>query len=178
MPIASRLLKIAEDALSLGVVLLSDAIDSWSSGESRGEILQRLRDNAQRGAELALENERLRDEVDSLRFNGPTLYRDEVEALYFARGAVHGLIDYKKYEASLERLLNRCDHMPMTSAELSQQIDDITSGRAKLYTWEEVFGKEDPSDAGRDVDEDDPYEGSWREAADNEGARIARGSDE
>lgn len=161
----ARLLQFAGDMFTLGVSLASDAIDSWTTGESRQSILEKLRTAVERSSELVLENARLRDEIDELRFNGPTLYSDEVEALKFAAMGCDPVTSN-----SIRSLLKRCDHMPMTAAELNEQIDGIISGAVKLYPW----GDDDP---GKDID-DDEYEGSWREAADNEGARLASESND
>lgn len=45
----------------------------------------------------------------------------------------------------------------------------------KIFTAEDLdrLSRENTSDLGPSAENDDPYEGSWREAADNEGARIA-----
>ena len=147
MRIPKRLLYLMEDALSLGVTLVSDVIDSWATGETREAILQKLREAVQRSSELALEKARLEEEVDSLRFNGPSLYRDEVEAL---RWTINWRADEKGYLEVLRGLLNRCDHLPMTAQELNKQMDDALSGRAKTYTWDEVFGSKGHDIDGRD----------------------------
>ncbi len=151
----SRILHLLEDAFTLGVTLASDAIDSWSTGESRSAILQKLRDAVQRGSELALDKARLEDEVDGLRFNGPTLYKDEVDLLdeyatvLKTSLAFNGDKDYCEGVEERQRdlqiiqaLLNRCDHLPMTSDELSKTIDDAISGKAKTFTWGDDIGKD------------------------------------
>lgn len=155
MPLSTRFLQLIENAFTLGVTLASDAIDSWSTQETRGHLLQRLREAVQRASELALENAKLKDDIDAMRFNGPSLYCDEVAALHC--GASY-LAEYRKdspttqaYVNAIMSLLNRCDHLPMTAQELADQIDDITSGRVKLVNWEDVFKSDD---LGRDVDED------------------------
>jgi hypothetical protein len=197
MRLSTRLWKLTKDILNVSVTLASDAIEGWALNETRDGLLERLRSTAERGAELALENARLEDEIDALRFNGPTLWKDEVEALNLARRAPGS----SGYSNTISKLLDRCDHMPMTSGELDDQVKGILDGTVKTYDWDDI---------GRDIDiamppehdnpppgyakctrpaphtgpcahpfDDDPYEGSWREAADNEGARLARdGSDE
>jgi hypothetical protein len=156
MRFLTRFLRLAEDVLTLSVTLASDAIDSWSSGESRQALLTRLREAVQRSSELALDKARLEDQLDRLRFSGPSLYKDEVEAirhlLQYADGQEHA--------GALRRLLDRCDHLQFTAEQLNDQIDDVLSGKAKSYTWEDMFG---PNDPGRDVDEEDVSEDLWPE---------------
>lgn len=142
--------------MDLGIILVSDAIDSWSAGESRTALLERLRAATERGGELALEVSRLEDEVDGLRFNGPTLYRDEVEAIKAAidsrtdRGD-HGHVSFEMKDA-LGALLTRCDHMPMTAEEFGKMADDAINGRrTRLYDWDDVTNFF--NDIGKDVDE-------------------------
>lgn len=189
MRLSIRLWKLTRGLVEAGVIIAGDAIEAWSLSETRHALYDRLRGAAERSAELALENAKLKDEIDSLRFNGPSLWKDEVDALHLARRAP-GSSGYSK---AISKLLNRCDHMPMTASELDDQIKGILDGTVKTYDWD---------DGGRDIDipfghdnpppgflkctrptphdgpcahpfDDDPYEGSWREAADNEGARIA-----
>lgn len=150
-----RLRQILGDAFTLGVILVSDAIDSWASGESREAILENLRKATQRGGELALENAKLKDEIDGLRFNGPSLYKDEAEALWYAFKAPGNLTldhePYVQFRNALMALYNRCDHLPVTAQELAEQIDGIMTGKTKLLNWDEVFPSNDP---GKDVDEE------------------------
>ncbi len=147
MRLSTRLWKLTKDILNVSVTLASDAIEGWALNETRESLLERLRSAAERGAELALENARLEDEVDALRFNGPTLYRDEVEALRSARSLMdqdHVAAYTKKHRESIGSLLERCDHMPMTSDELGEQVKGIINGTVKTYNWD---------DMGRDIDE-------------------------
>lgn len=172
MSITRRLLVMAETALGMGAVLISDAFDNWFAEESRESLIKRLRENAEHGAELALENERLRDEIDGLRFNGPSLYSDEVALLKeyvtilrcgmaFARCETddekEARIDQERDMRTLNNLLERCDHLPMTAADLAMQVKGIADGTIKTVPW-------DPDDHGSDVDEwpDDGF--LWGEA--------------
>lgn len=149
-----RLKKLASEGLDLAVLLVSDAIDSWSSGESRSALLGRLQEAVQRGGELALRVASLEDEVDGLRFNGPTLYRDEVEMLQWVVRQLNLSVatelttdldrDRSLLKAATE-LLNRCDHMPMTSDEFAKMADDAIHGRSKTFDW---------NDIGKDIDDE------------------------
>jgi hypothetical protein len=166
-----RLRKLLSDAVQLCSILLEDLIEDAVTN-SRAELQNRLRETAERGAELALEKARLEDEVDKLRFNGPTLYRDEVDLLEeYARiietslaygGVAESFEDRQADVKILRNLLGRCDHMPNTAEEFGKMVNDALANHTAV-DWDDV---------GKDVD-DDPYEGSWREAADNEGAKIA-----
>lgn len=146
--LAKHLLQLVEDAFTLGVILASDAIDSWSSKETRQQILQRLHEAAERGAELALENATLKEEIQGLRFSGPSLYADEVAALEYAIFSPGNLSlpSYEKEIEALKGLYNRCDHMPMTSDEVAGMILDAINGRIKDFNWDDI---------GKDVDTDD-----------------------
>jgi hypothetical protein len=138
--------KLLKDIIRVSVVLVADAIDEIITGESREDLVKRIRAAADRGAVLALENDRLREEVDKLRFNGPTLWSDEVKAL---RQCIDICTDEGIGDTDpLEQLLSRCDHAPMTSDELMKQVESITNGTAQLLDWDDVF-KDDP---GEDVD--------------------------
>jgi len=169
MPLATRLLHLIEDAFTLGVTLASDAIDSWTTQETRGHLLQRLREASQRGAELALENARLKDELDAHRFNGPSLYRDETEALYYVRGLLPP--GKNAVDDVLQGLLGRCDHLPFTAQELSQQIEDVLSGKVKTLSWDDVFKSDDP---GVDVDDSAFYPEPCPECHGSPRSRIER----
>src|SRR6478736_5402043 len=131
--LAKRLLQLVEDALTLGVTLASDAIDSWSSQETRQHLLQRLRDAVQRASELALENASLKEEIQALRFSGPSLYADEVQALEYAIFTPGNLAleSYQPQRDAIKGLYNRCDHMPLTSNEVAEMILDAINGRMK-----------------------------------------------
>lgn len=147
---------LLRDTLRLVTTLAGDAIDEWAENESRSALQRRLRENAERGAELALENAALKDEIDRLRFNGPTLYRDEVEFLRDCQQQLQqSILDAELFGADLkmlgrnlqivQHLLERCDHMPMTEGEMTTMVEDITSGKAKLIPWD---------DEGKDIDVD------------------------
>lgn len=143
--------RLVKGILKVGLVLVGDMIDELVTGESREDLVKRIRTAADRGAELALENQRLHEEVDRLRFNGPTLWKDEVEAISAGIGALdqdHNASWSKGYRKSLRALLDRCDHAPMTSDELAEQVRSIANGTAELLDWDEVF-----NDVGRDVDD-------------------------
>jgi hypothetical protein len=161
MRLSTRLLHFAEDVFTLGVTLASDAIDSWSSGESRQALLTKLREAVQRASELALDKARLEEQVDKLRFNGPSLYKDEVDALVAVISSLNIRVQTELTSTleqdrarlkSLRGLLDRCDHLPFTAEDLGNQIDDVLSGKAKSYTWDDMFGSNDP---GKDVDDED-----------------------
>jgi hypothetical protein len=183
MSIVKRIRRMAGEAFSLGVVLVSDAIDSWSAQETRQQLLDRLHENAQRGAVLALENEALKDEVDGLRFNGPTLYRDEVTLLEEYAAVLKTSLAFNNVESPEERqrdlkiirsLLDRCDHAPMTADELAQQVEDIANGRVKLHQWEDVFG---PNDPGHEVDPCD-HTDAWGSLIGDDGSCMMCGQSE
>lgn len=196
MGLSSKLRRLWGHTIDLTVILIENRIEAWSSSEPHSVLQDRLRASTERAAELALENATLRDHIDELRFNGPTLWKDEVEVLNLARRAP-GSSGYSK---TIGKLLDRCDHMPMTADELDAQVKGIMDGTVKTYDWDDVgididiepFGHDNPPPGFLKCTrpaphtgpcahpfDDDPYEGSWREAADNEGARIAsEGSDE
>lgn len=154
MSLPQRLRKFAGEALDLGILFVSDVIDSWSTGESRAALLDRLRKATERGGELALEVARLEEEADRLRFNGPTLWREEVELLKdIAERLRTSMAEYKLFDETLamlgrnlqiiQALLDRCDHMPMTSEEFGKMADDAITGKVKTFDW---------NDIGKDVD--------------------------
>jgi hypothetical protein len=166
-----KLRKLLSDAVKLCSIVIEDLIEDAVDG-SRAELQRRLRETAERGAELALEKARLEDEVDGLKFNGPTLFKDEWQLLEeYARiietslafgGAVESFEDRQADLKILRTLLKRCDHMPNTAEEFGKMVQTALDNNSAT-NWDDV---------GRDVD-DDPYEGSGRTAADNEGARLA-----
>ncbi len=128
-------------------ILIEDALDGWMTNESRAGLQQRLRVAAERGAELALEVARLEDEVDRLRFNGPTLWKDEVDLLRDIsttmqkniREGDFGVVKMLGRNLQIiEHLLDRCDHMPMTTGELEEQVKGILDGTAKTYSWDDL----------------------------------------
>lgn len=127
------------------VLVIEDRIESWSTDESRPELQKRLREAADRGGELALKVACLEDELDGLRFNGPSLWSDEVNALKLAAAAPGS----SGYSPAIKQLLNRCDHMPMTAHELDEQVRGITDGTVKTIPWNESFFRDDP---GIDID--------------------------
>lgn len=97
---------------SAGTALLADAIDRWATGISRDELVERC-------ANLAAENHDLRDDLayaeDRCRFNGPTLYADEVEV-------ISRLITVGDSGAVLQGLLDRYDPFPFTAAQLERDV--------------------------------------------------------
>lgn len=118
--------RIIHGALSL----LGDSIEAVGSGEYREDLHARLKKCAERGAELALENSRLRDQVDRLRFNGPSLWRDEVDSIrHMIATCPYGNV------APAEELLRRCDHLPMTREELDEQCQGVLDGTADITEW-------------------------------------------
>lgn len=70
-------------AIAASFEVIGDAIESIGTGEYRQDILAQLRKAAVRGAELAVENARLKDEVERLKY-WPSLSYEEVDALRFA----------------------------------------------------------------------------------------------
>ncbi len=150
MGLSSKLRRLWGNAIDLTIILVEDRIEAWASGESRPIIQQRLRDATERGGVLALQVASLEDELDKLRFNGPSLWKDEVEALRLAAYAPGS----SGYSPALRQLLNRCDHMPMTAAELDEQVRGITDGTIKTIPWDASMFV-DHDDPGTDVDE--PY---------------------
>ncbi len=156
--------------LDLCAVLVEERIER-ANGDSRADLEERLREAADRGAELALEKAALEDKLDEMRFNGPSLWSDEVELLQKIVATMqenikaNGFADLAEAGKNLQimqHLLDRCDHMPMTADEMGRLADEAIKD-CNARSWD---------DPGEDVV--DEYEGSWLEAADNEGARIAR----
>lgn len=154
-----RLIDLGSKLFDIGAVLLGDVIDDWTSGENRKSLYSRIREAADRGAELALENAKLRDHIDALRFNGPTLWKEEVEFLEeCAEQLRHSIQGTAGFGANLKRLgknlqivlalIDRCDHMPMTSQELNDQVDDIINGRSQLKDWDDWGNDIDTVDYG------------------------------
>ncbi len=117
------------------IALVADAIESVGSGEYREDLLRRLQECARRGADLAFENSRLRRELDRLRFNGPSLWRDEVEALRRAIDLFN--VGAPVLAGSISTLLKRCDHMPMTQDELNEQCREIIEGETEAILWDD-----------------------------------------
>lgn len=132
------------------VALLEDAVERLGDPNGSEVMLEALRKARDRGAELALENARLEDEVERLTrsldelqdkyaFNGPTLYRDEVAAL---KCSVAYLNEYRReapstpqYVSAIERLLTRSDHCPITADDLQKQVNDIITGHTPAVPW-------------------------------------------
>lgn len=103
--------------------LISDSIEAVGSGEYREDLHLRIRTAAERGAELALENARLQDDIDRLRFNGPTMYKDEKLAMETVMDLVGDMLNNDEY-ASVTAFLKRCDVLPVNRAELEEISDD------------------------------------------------------
>lgn len=137
MRLSRRLKNLGLNALDLAIILVEDTVESWSTGESRAGLQKKLRETADHAAMLALEKHTLEDELDKLRFNGPSLWKDEVDALVYCRGKVHGLPE----AAVLANLMRRCDHMPMTAAEMDAQARGILDGTMTVMSWEELFAR-------------------------------------
>ena len=165
--------RLFTNALDLLALTVEEYIER-AHGNSREDLEERLREAAERGAELALEKAALEDKLDSLRFNSPSLWKDEAEALnaaidWITVRVIPGRSHSEKHVVVLRSLLDRCDHMPMTAEEMGQMAEEAIR-ECSLRTWDDV---------GKEVDE---YEGSFCEAADNEGAKIAseyrKGSDD
>lgn len=164
MRLSRRLKKIATGAVDLAIILIEDTIESWSSTETREGLQKTLRTTSERAAELAVENTRLEDELDKLRFNGPSLWKDEVEMLQGFQSSLHIRVaseltaDLDRDRARLEtitRLLDRCDHMPMTASELDVQTKEIMDGTITAMSWEEMFRR--PEYAALPCDHTDEY---------------------
>ncbi len=201
--------RLFTSALDLLAITAEEMIER-AHGNSREELQERLREAAERGAQLALEKAALEDKLDELRFNGPSLWSDEVRLLRSIVSTMqenikaNGFADLAEAGKNLQvmqHLLDRCDHMPMTAEEMGRMADEaIKDCNAHLWDDGGVDVDQPPSDPtpcdhrdsygslmmdGRcmvcGTQDDDPYEGSWREAADNEGARLAaesRGEDD
>lgn len=146
MGLSSKLRRLWGNAIDLTIILVEDRIEAWSSNESRSAVQQRLNAAVERGGVLALKVSALEDELDKLLFNGPSLWKDEVEALRLAAHAPGS----SGYSPALKQLLSRCDHMPMTAAELDNQVRGIADGTIKTIPWDTSFFSDD--DPGTDVD--------------------------
>lgn len=156
MRLFQGLRKFTTTAVQLAGVLLEEKFEQWASPEaltSREELIRLERESRERAAELALEVARLEDKVDSLRFNGPSLWKDEVEALQemiFLRADVAG---------TLASLLDRCDHMPTTAAEMGRMAQDaIDEIKGRPWGPPKGFFEDDPitsDDPGKDIDDED-----------------------
>lgn len=145
-----RLAVFAKAIVAIGLVMIEEKIEDFDSRESRADLHERIRKAAERGGELALRVADLEDEVDGLRFNGPTLYRDEVEllkeyatvlktSLAFNNDAVESPEERERDYQIISSLLNRCDHAPYTAAELAAQVQGIADGTVETLPWDDVF---------------------------------------
>ncbi len=171
------------------IVLVEDSIERFGDPDGRrvmGDALKRARDRA---AELALENAELHDRLedmnrkldelqDKLQFNGPTLYSDEVDAIRSADGLMdqdHVASWTRKHRNALQNLLNRSDKCPFTAAELQKTVHGIITGETRVMPWPDpqIEAPPIPDDFWEESEEVETYEGSFCEAVDNEGARIA-----
>lgn len=142
---------LAESLLGIAVNLIEEGIEAFDSRESRADLHARIRKASDRGAELALRVAQLEDEIDHMRFNGPTLWKDEVEVLATVMNARQPHPQSEDTDewirGTISKLLNRCDHMPMTANEMARQIEGIADGSIKTVPWDDVF-----NDPGKDVD--------------------------
>ena len=123
-------------ALARGISLLEETVTRIGDPYSGTALLETLRKSRDRGAELALENAQLHDEIETMRKrmndlidNGPapTLYNDEVAALKVA-------IDVMEHEsvgnpAVLDRLLVRANHSRLTERQWEESMHAVVMGR-------------------------------------------------
>lgn len=143
----------------VALVVVGDVVDELMTGESREDLVRRIKNAADRGAELALENERLRDQLNAVRFKSPTLWRDEVEMLELCGGLLiirsrRPDIDPKHKTNTdwaikvLDNLLHRCEHSHLTCEQFNAQFEGVLSGSVDC-AW-------DPSDDwSADVDSEE-----------------------
>lgn len=82
----------------------------------------------QRASELALDVARLEDRVEDLKFNGPTLFESEVDAIKTAISLMNSLPDAGEAMSVLQALLNRSDQIGIDSVE-------SLSNPSELYLW-------------------------------------------
>ncbi|MBV9125665.1 MAG: hypothetical protein JO112_20130 [Planctomycetes bacterium] len=129
------------------------------TGESREDLVKRIRSAADRGAVLALENQGLHAQLENARFARPKLWRDEVTALKTAiedlkHRFIHVPLDGKKsselanigYDMqALQALLDRCEHCPVTRDEFNEQVSQVV-----LADDAEWFPSDE--DGGTDID--------------------------
>lgn len=131
------------------IVAITEAkLEQWGDPTRKDAMARELREERERSARIVERNRMLEDDwhrvqrqmdelLDKYSFNGPTLYRNEVEALRQA-------IDLMESEGigdtdAIEGLLTRSDHVPMTERELAVTIHGIVSGDVKALPWEEAF---------------------------------------
>ena len=115
-------------------------------------LLKALREERERSSRLVERNRQLEDSwhdvnqkmdelLDKYSFNGPSLYRDEVEALkhvikvYPNSTGMH-FVGAKEYMDALQGLLTRSDHMPMTEKELATTVHGIVTGQTTAFPWD------------------------------------------
>ena len=142
----ASLLRKAAKAL---VTIVEDRLESWGDPAGRDMLLKALREERERAARIVERNRQLEDDwhrvqdqmdelLDKFAFNGPSLYRDEVEALKFAEGLLDR--DYAPewipMRDAIRSLLSRSDKMPMTEKELAVTVHGIVTGQTTTLPWD------------------------------------------
>ena len=123
-----KIIGLTSQVVVTSLHVLGDVIEFWGTGVSRNELDMRgrrlaadLDDLRQENLQLQDENLRLANDVDALRFNGPTIYEDERQAL------MKCLLQQPLSEDDLEairEMIRRVDPMPITSGEMTKRIED------------------------------------------------------
>ncbi len=120
--------------LNAGMLIVEDALDGYLDRDGRQTMDDAFRRTRERAGELALENAGLHDRIETMtvqlnelmsriQTDAPVLYRDEVQAIGFAmEGCDAGT------RATLQTLLNRSPHSPLTSYELSRWAMGVING--------------------------------------------------
>lgn len=150
------------------VTIVESELERWGDPARKDLLSKELREERERSARIVERNQQLEDDwhlvqrqmdelLDKYSFNGPTLYRNEVEAL---KSAIRALSDYDDHHdpkavTDIEGLLSRSDHLPMTEKELAVTIHGVVSGDVKTLAWDEMFNdaKFDPENVPTDDEE-------------------------
>ncbi len=94
--------------------------------------------------ELEADNQRLSDELGSIRFQGPTICADELLSLNVAMTELK-IGGYRVHSEIIGRLINRSDAMPITAVDFTKVINDAMDGTAKLIAWDDaILGDPNP----------------------------------
>lgn len=135
---------VISNAVRSAFTIAGDVIERWGDKYRDTTTMEALRRSSARGAELALENATLHERAETLakqlndlqdryRFNGPTLYSDEVDAIECAR-------DFSAtghHRDALQALLTRSDKLGITASQLDVHVNDIIMGKSDDFGWEE-----------------------------------------
>jgi hypothetical protein len=109
MALIAKFKKISEMAVDLGIIMIEDVIESLSTEDSRASLQNRLRENAERASQLALNVARLEDENLSLKTSNSVISPRESDMLQSVIKFINSFSETEELTDQLIAFYNRFD---------------------------------------------------------------------